>query len=112
MAVVLPKFADEERAKEDIGITGTTNIVVLDLISRSNEDASSELESLFNGNVDTSVPVNDLPPWFVQLATELATSYYWIKESNTEAAKTQQEQVRVKAKLTLEKRFFPSSNVR
>jgi len=26
MAVILPKFADEERVKEDIGETGTTNI--------------------------------------------------------------------------------------
>lgn len=108
MVVTLPKFADEEKVKEDIEATGTTNTVQLDLISRSNEDASSELESLFFGLVDTSVPVDDLPTWFLQLAIELTTSYYWVKENGTDEAKDQREQVRNKAKLTLEKRFFPS----
>ena len=108
MAVVLPKFADEELVKEDIGETGTTNTITLDLISRSDEDASSELESLFDGNVDTTVPATELPTWFIQLATELTTSYYWVKENGTEEAKTQREEVRKKAAITLEKRFFPS----
>ena len=108
MVVTLPKFADEERVKQDIEAVLTTNLVQLDLISRSNEDASSELESLFTGLVDTSVIVDDLPTWFVQLATELTTAYYWVKENSTEEAKTQREQVRNKAKQTLEKRFFPS----
>lgn len=108
MSIILPKFADEERVKKDIGETGTSNNLVLDLISRSNEDASSELESLFEGNVDTAVSVEDLPLWFIQLATELTSSYYWVKENSTEEAKTQREEVREKAKLTLEKRFYPS----
>ena len=108
MAVTLPKFADEERVEKDIGEVNTTNTTVLALISRSNEDASSELESLFNGNIDTTVPVDNLPTWFIQLATELTTAYYWVKENSTEEAKTQREQVRTKAKQTLEKRFFPS----
>ncbi len=108
MVVTLPKFADEERVKQDIEAVATTNTVQLDLIERSDEDASSELESLFNGLVDTTVPVDNLPTWFIQLATELTTSYYWVKENSTEEAKTQREQVRTKAKQTLEKRFFPS----
>ena len=102
--MVLAKFADEDKVKQDINETGTTDTEILALISRSNEDASEELESVFIGVVDTS---QTLPDFFVQLATELCTAYFWVKSNGTTEAKNQREEVREKAKLTLIKRFTP-----
>lgn len=108
MSVVLPQFGDDDRCKEDIDEVGTDNENILDLITRANENASSELENLFNGNIDFSVAVSELPTWFRQLAIELQTSYFWVMSNNTEEAKTHREEVRVKARSALEKRFKPA----
>ena len=102
--MVLAKFADEGKVKEDINEVGTADAEILALISRSNEDASEELESVFIGVVDTS---ETLPDFFVQLATELTTAYFWVKSNGTDEAKNQREEVRTKAKETLIKRFTP-----
>lgn len=105
--MVLAKFADTDKVKEDINEVGTTDAEILALISRSDEDASEELESVFFGLVDTSVAVANLPDFFVQLATELTTAYFWVKSNGTDEAKNQRELVRAKAKETLIKRFTP-----
>ncbi len=102
--MVLAKFADTDKVKEDINEVGTTDAEILALISRSNEDASEELESVFLGLVDTS---GTLPDFFVQLATELTTAYFWVKSNGTDEAKNQREEVRAKARETLIKRFTP-----
>ena len=104
--MTLATFADTDKVKQDIGEVGTTDTEILNLISRSNEDASEELETLFIGLVDTS---QTLPDYFVQLATELTTAYFWVKSNGTDEAKNQREEVRTKAKETLTKRFTPVS---
>lgn len=104
--MVLAKFADQDKVKEDINEVGTTDTEILDLINRSDEDASEELESVFISVVDTS---QTLPDFFVQLATELTTAYFWVKSNGTTDAKNQREEVRAKAKETLIKRFTPVS---
>lgn len=102
--MVLATFADTDKVKEDINEVGTSDAEILALISRSNEDASEELESVFIGLVDTSAA---LPDFFVQLATELTTAYFWVKSNGTDEAKNQRELVRTKVKDTLIKRFTP-----
>jgi len=102
--MVLAKFADTDKVKEDINEVGTSDTEILALISRSDEDASEELESVFFRLVDTS---GTLPDFFVQLATELTTAYFWVKSNGTDEAKNQREEVRTKAKETLIKRFTP-----
>ena len=94
------EFADTDAVKKDINEIGTTNTDILALITRSNQDASEELESVFFGLVDTSVAVALLPDFFVQLVTELTTAYFWVKSNGTEEAKNQRELVRTKAKET------------
>ncbi len=109
MSLVLPLFGDDTRVEQDIDEVGTTNQNILDLIKRSNEDASSEMQSVFEGNVDfTGNLPDDLPDFFRQLVIELQTAYFWVKSNNDEAANTIIEGVRAKAKLTLEKRFAPA----
>lgn len=105
---VLPEFGDDTRTLQDIDEVGTTDTNITDLVTRSNENASSELESLFFGNVDFSQGVNALPSWFRELAIELQTSYFWVMSNNTEEAKTHREEVREKARMTLKTRFSPA----
>ena len=108
MSLTLPQFGDDTRCKQDIDETNTTNQNILDLVTRSNENASSELENLFNGNIDFTVAVSELPTWFRQLAIELQTAYFWVMSNNTEEAKTHREEVRAKSRVALEKRFSPA----
>jgi len=108
MSLVLPQFGDDTRCEQDVDEVGTTNQNTLDLITRSNENASSELENLFNGNIDFTVDITELPTWLRQLAIELQTAYFWVMSNNTEEAKTHREEVRVKARSALEKRFKPA----
>jgi len=105
--MVLAKDADEAKVKEDIDEVGTTDTSILNLISRSNEDASEELRSVFLDLIDFTIT---LPDFYVQLATELTTSYFWVKSNGTDEAKNQREEVRAKAKEVLIKRFSPISN--
>jgi len=61
MALVLPLYGDNTRTLQDIDEVGTTDTNILNLVTRSNENASSELESLFEGNIDFTVLVSELP---------------------------------------------------
>lgn len=108
MSLILPQFGDDERCFEAIDEVGTSDQNIIDLVTLSNENASSELESLFEGNVDFTVLVSELPDWFRQLAVELQIAYFWVMSNNTDEAKTHREEVRTKANITLEKRFKPS----
>jgi len=101
--MVLPKFADEEKIKEDIAEVGTTNTVILEKVSRANEDASSEMEALFLNNFDPDNPED----FFVQITTEYATSLFWLKSNGTDAALNQTKQVYAKAERILRQRFTP-----
>lgn len=103
MAVVIDTFADEDRMKQDIDQVGTTNTEILNLITRSNEDASSRLEAIFLDNVD----FNDLPGWFVDLATRLAVKIYWDKSNGTPESSEKIEEIIEEAEQILIKRFFP-----
>lgn len=111
MALVLPLYGDDTRTLQDIDEVGTTDTNTLDLVNRSNENASSELESLFEGLIDFTVSLSELPTWFRQLVIELQTSYFWVMSNNTEEAKTHREEVREKAKITLIKKFKPALSV-
>ena len=107
MSVTIPKFADDERIKQDIDEVGTTNTVILEKISRANEDASMEMQALFLNNVDTSVAVASLPAWFVQITTKYATALFWVKSTGTAQAVEQAVSVYQEAEKILEQRFQP-----
>ena len=108
MSLDFAEFGDDDLCKQDIDEVDTTNTNILQLVTRSNQNASSELENLFNGNIDFSVDITELPAWLRQLAVELQTAYFWVMSNNTEEAKTHREEVRVKARSALEKRFKPA----
>lgn len=105
MAVVIDTFADEDRMKQDINQVGTTDTEILNLVARSNEDASSRLNAIFLGNVD----FDDLDsvPWFVDLATRLAVKIYWDKSNGTPESSEKVKEVVEEAKQVLVRRFFP-----
>lgn len=107
MAAVIPKFADDDRIKQDIDETGTANTVILEKISRANEDASMEMQTLFLNNVDTTVAVASLPPWFVDITTQYATALFWVKSTGTAQALEQAEAVLQRARNMLIERFQP-----
>jgi len=111
MALVLPLYGDDTRTLQDIDEVGTSDTNILNLVTRSNENASSELETLFEGNIDFTVQVSELPTWFRELAIELQTSYFWVMSNNTEEAKTHREEVREKARMSLVKKFKPALSV-
>lgn len=103
MAVVIDTYADEDRMKEDVNQVGTTDTEILNLITRSNEDASSRLNAIFLDNVD----FNDLPGWFVDLATRLAVKIYWDKSNGTPESSEKIKEIVEESKQILIKRFFP-----
>jgi len=105
MAVVIDTFADEDRMKQDVNQVGTIDSEILNLITRSNEDASSRLEAIFLGNVD----FNDLDaaPWFVDLVTRLAVKIYWDKSNGTPESSEKIKEIVEESKQVLIKRFFP-----
>jgi len=103
MAVVLPTYADQDRILADIAETGTTNTVILEKVLRANEDASSELGSLFLNNFDP----NNLEDWFVQINTKYATALFWLKSTGTDAALNQAKEVYAEAQRILIQRFQP-----
>jgi len=105
MAVVIDTYGDEDRIKQDINQVGTTDTEILNLITRSNEDASSRLNGIFLGNVD----FNDLDsvPWFVDLTTRLAVKIYWDKSNGTPESSEKIKEVVEEAHKALIKRFFP-----
>ena len=81
MAVVIPKFADQDRVFQDIGKTAGENTNRDNLVDRADEDASSQLQAIFLNLID----FNDLPsnPWFVDIATKLTTAIFWSKSNGT-----------------------------
>lgn len=104
MSVVLPKFADQDKIKEDIAEVGVaSDTPIQQKIDRADEDASSAMQALFLNNFDP----NNLEPFFVQITTEYATALFWVKSNGTEAALTQAEEVYKKAERILEQRFLP-----
>ncbi len=107
MSVVIPQFADDDRIKDDIDETGTTDTVILEKITRANEDASMEMQALFLGNVDFTVAVVNLPDWFVQITTEYATALVWKKSTGTSESINQARGVYERAQRILIQRFQP-----
>jgi len=104
MSVSIPKFADENRIKQDINEENTTDPAILSKISRANEDASMEMAAIFLNNFDaTSLP----PNWLVQITTEYATAIFWIKSTGTAESITQANAVLEKANRILIDRFQP-----
>jgi len=108
MSVFLPQFGITDLVLQDIDEVLTTDQNISDLVSRSNEAASSELESIFIGLVDFTVNPTDLPSWFISLATDYTTAYFWQKSNGTERSKLQLEKIREKAIETREGRFRPA----
>jgi len=102
-AQVVPKFADEAQVFKDIDKTAEENQSVDDLVERSNEDASSNLETIFLNNVD----FNNLEGWFIDLATRYTTATYWWKSNGTNEQKEKMEQVKEEAVKINHDRFYP-----
>jgi len=109
MAPTLRDFADKDRMEQDIDEEGTPTGNIASLITRSSEDASEEITTTFFELVDTDIanPGDNLPTWFLDLTTQLATSYFWVKSNGTDEAKNQREQVREMINQALIKRFSP-----
>lgn len=103
MSITIPNYADDTRIKQDIDETGTTDTVILEKITRANEDASMEMAALFQNNFDP----NNLEDWFVSITTKYATALYWVKSTGTDAAIKQASDVYRKAERILIQRFQP-----
>ena len=106
MSVSIPKFADENRIKQDINEENTTHPAILSKISRANEDASMEMAALFLNNFDATSPLPP-PDWLVQITTEYATAIFWIKSTGTAESINQANAVLEKANRILIDRFQP-----
>ena len=104
MSIAIPKFADENRIKQDINEENTTDPASLSKISWANEDASMELSSIYLNNFDVTSPP---PDWLVQITTEYATEIFWIKSTGTAESINQANAVLEKAKRILIDRFQP-----
>lgn len=105
--MALPKDADETLIKQDIAESGTSNAVILEKISRANEDATGEMRDLFLNNVDFTVETSNLPDFYVQITTTYATALFWLKSTGTEQARLQAEGVYARAQRILIQRFQP-----
>jgi len=105
MAVVISKYADEDRMKQDIDQVGTTDTEILNLITRANEDASSRLNGIFGDNI---VDYNNLEGWFVDLVTRLAVKIYWDKSNGTPESSEKIKEILEEAKQALFKRYYPT----
>ena len=80
MSIAIPKFADENRIKQDINEENTTNPDILSKISRANEDDSMEMAAILLNNVDVTSPRLD---WQVHITTEFATVMFWVTITGT-----------------------------
>ena len=104
MSIAIPKFADENRIKQDINEENTTDPASLSKISRANEDASMEMAAIFLNNFDVTSPP---PDWPVQITTENANAIFWRKSTGTAESITQANAVLEKANRILIDRFQP-----
>ena len=105
MSIAIPKFADENRIKQNINEENTTDPAILSKISRANEDASMEMAAIFPNNFDdTSTPP---PDSLGQITTEYATAIFWIKSTGTAESITQANAVLEKENRILIDRFQP-----
>ena len=104
----IPLFADQSRVFEDIGKASGDNANRDNLVLRSNEDASMQLQAIFLNLVDfTLVETDDSLAWFVDLATELTTAIFWKKSNGTDDQKQAVKDVIVRANKIKDERFIP-----
>ncbi len=99
------KFADTNRVYEDIGKVQGDNLNRDNLVTRSDEDAGSELEAIFLNLVDFNAL--DDEPWFVDLATRLTTVIFWKKSNGTDLQMQAVKDVLADAQRIKEQRFHP-----
>lgn len=99
-----PQFADQTLVFKDIGKTFGDNTQIDDLVDRSDQDASSYLESIFRNNIDFD---NITEGWFTDLATKLTTAVYWKKSNGTTEATEEVEKLKKEAVETNTREFFP-----
>ena len=99
-----PQFADQTLVFQDIGKTFGDNTEIDDLVNRSDQDASSYLESVFRNNIDFA---NITDGWFTDLATRLTTAIYWWKSNGTTEAEEKIEKLKKEAVETNTREFFP-----
>ena len=105
MSSAIPKFAQENRIKQDINEENTTDPAILSKISRANEDASREMGAIFLNKFDATSPPP--PDWLVQITTEYATAIFWIKSTGTAESISQANAVLEKANRILIDRLQP-----
>ena len=103
MSIAIPKFADENRIKQDINEENTTDPAILSKISRASEAASMESAAIFLNNFDVTSP----PNWLVQITTDYATAIFWINSTVTAESISQANTVLEKANRILIDRFQP-----
>lgn len=101
----IPKFADTDRVYKDIGKTRGSNENRDNLVTRSDEDASSKLQAIFLNLIDTSNL--DSIPWFTDLATELTTAMFWKKSNGTQDQMQAVKDIIAKAEEIRTERFVP-----
>jgi len=99
------KFADINRVYDDIGKVQGDNLNRDNLVTRADEDASSELEAIFLNLVDFDTL--DEEPWFVDLATKLTTAIFWKKSNGTDLQMQAVKDTISEAQRIKEQRFFP-----
>lgn len=100
---VPPQFADQTLVFQDIGKTAGSNTQTDDLVNRSDQKASSDLQTIFLNNVD----FDNVEGWFTELATDLTTATFWYKSNGTTEAQEKVDKILEKAKEINTDRFFP-----
>ena len=104
MSRTIPKFADENRRKQEINEGNTKERDSLSKMSRANEDASREMSAIDIKNYDATSPP---PDWRVQITTEYATALFSIKYTGPAESISQANTVLEKANRILLDRFQP-----
>lgn len=99
-----PQFADQTLVFKDIGKIQGANTEIDDLVDRSDQDASSKLESIFRNNIDFDNITNG---WFTDLATRLTTAIYWWKSNGTTEAQEKIDKIEAESKQINIDEFFP-----
>jgi len=102
--VTISKFADTDRVYKDMGKTRGSNDNRDNLVVRSDEDASSELQAVFLNLVD----FDDLPSWFIDLSTKLTTAIFWAKSNGSSEQLQAVKDIISDSKQIREARFHPT----
>lgn len=105
--ITISKYADIAKVYKDIG-KSFGNFNRDNLVTRSNEDASSKLQAIFLNLVVFDDLGTDVElAWFTDLATKLTTATFWKKSNGSDEQHQAVKDIIAEAEEIRNERFFP-----